>query len=637
VNILTSTAPAFPNFLAFTICSRNFLAQAQLLHDGLRRHHPGIIFYVLLCDDASEIDCHALPFEILTIHELGIPGLDGMVEHYNITELNTAIKPFGFLALFDRHPGAAVAYFDPDILVASRLEEFEAVLRDGADCVLTPHLCEPAEFAEMDDGKMLQYGIYNLGFCALRDTPEVRRVAEWWARRLRTHCVIDLAAGLFVDQKWADLLPAFVGRTSILRHPGYNVAYWNLSQRTVRATDIDGNPGWEVNGAPLRFFHFSGSVVDEPAIFSRHSQQFRADALRDVARLFKAYCVEVEHFGRHDYRVIPYAFNWNGAASINLHTPKSVNDTMTSQMRPFANLPLTVGTLPSYLPLLRARSQAEMSVSTVALASKIARRRAFEADLIPHGAQRPFRVKGRCVVCGKDKGLQVGFMYAGGALPDGRAIPNWREHLDCPGCGFVNRIRASMHVLFQEVRPNLDARIYLTEQLTPLHGWLRKRFANLVGSEYLGSARIPGEIVEGVRHEDIQRLSFPDESLDLILSFDVLEHVPDERRALAEFARCLRPGGTLLFTVPFQDNVQDHEVRAILRPDGTLQHLMEPEYHGNPVDPEGGSLCFRYFGWQLMDDLRAAGLEVPEGLFYWSASFAYLGPTNSIFMARKPG
>ena len=82
-----------------------------------------------------------------------------MVEHYNITELNTAIKPFGFLALFDRHPGAAVAYFDPDILVASRLEEFEAVLRDGADCVLTPHLCEPAEFAEMDDGKMLQYGI----------------------------------------------------------------------------------------------------------------------------------------------------------------------------------------------------------------------------------------------------------------------------------------------------------------------------------------------------------------------------------------------------------------------------------------------------------------------------------------------
>ena len=272
-------------FVAFTVCSRNFLAQAQVLHDGLKRNYRGLAFYVALCDDLAGLDEAAFPFEIFPIRELGIPSLEEMSHRYNITELNTAIKPFVFLELFDRHPGAVVAYFDPDIYVTSRLEELEEALGLGADCVLTPHLCEPAEFAEMEDAKMLQYGVYNLGFCALRDTPEVRRVTAWWGRRLEAHCVIDLAAGLFVDQKWADLLPAFIENTNILRHPGYNVAYWNLSQRTVRR--IAGE--WRVNGEPLRFFHFSGSVVDEPPVFSRHSYQFRNEVLRDVATLFDEY------------------------------------------------------------------------------------------------------------------------------------------------------------------------------------------------------------------------------------------------------------------------------------------------------------------------------------------------------------
>jgi len=218
-----------------------------------------------------------------------------MIDRYNITELNRSIKPFVFLRLFDDFPSRPVVYFDPDIAILSTLTELEQALEQGADCVLTPHICEPAEYAEMQDGRMLQFGIYNLGFCALRDTPEVRRVVAWWGRRLERQCVIDLQAGLFVDQKWADLLPAFIEHTFILRHPGYNVGYWNLSQRTVRR--IDG--GWEVNGLPLRFFHFSGSVVDhDPVVFSRHSSEFRLQTLREAAVLFKDYVTQVYRFGR---------------------------------------------------------------------------------------------------------------------------------------------------------------------------------------------------------------------------------------------------------------------------------------------------------------------------------------------------
>jgi SAM-dependent methyltransferase len=239
-------------------------------------------------------------------------------------------------------------------------------------------------------------------------------------------------------------------------------------------------------------------------------------------------------------------------------------------------------------------------------------------------------------VCGTRQAFRAGFTRAAGEPPDGRRIPDWREQLDCPGCTFVNRLRASLHVLFQEVRPGRDARIYVTEQATPLDRWLRQRFPSAVGSEFLGPNRAPGETVEGVRHEDVQRLSFADASFDLIASFDVLQRVPDERRAFAELSRCLRPGGTLLFTVPFRDDAHEHEMRARLRADGTIEHAMEPGHHGNPVGPEGGSPRVRRFGWRMMDDLREAGLEEPEGLFYWSAEFGYLGANGSVFVARKP-
>ena len=299
------------------------MAQAQVLQASLLRAHPDAVFYVFLCDDNDNQDASSFCFPIIPIDKLGIPSLHELVIAYNITELNTAMKPYAFLYLFEIHADYSVVYLDPDILVLSPFSELLEVLDNGSvDCVLTPHLLEPAEFAEMDESKMLQYGIYNLGFCALRDTINVRRIVAWWARRLEKQCVIDLPSGLFVDQKWADLLPAFIDKTYILRHPGYNVAYWNLSQRTIRLSDQSSEGAeWLANGMPLRFFHFSGSVIDEPVIFSRHSQQFTLENVGDVRTLFFYYVSEVHRFNRAYFRNIPYAFSWNGIKCINEHTP----------------------------------------------------------------------------------------------------------------------------------------------------------------------------------------------------------------------------------------------------------------------------------------------------------------------------
>src|SRR5262249_40972797 len=187
------------------------------------------------------------------------------------------------------------------------------------------------------------------------------------------------------------------------------------------------------------------------------------------------------------------------------------------------------------------------------------------------------------------------------------------------------RMRAALHIIQQEIRPRPDARIYMTEQVTGLYAWLKSRYPDLIGSEYLGAQEERGAVCGGVRNEDLTALTFADQSFDLVLSFDVLEHVPDVDRALRECFRSLRPGGSLVFSAPFRPGSRTNVVRARLGADGTIEHLLPPEYHENPVNRERGALCFRDFGWQVLDQMRAVGFADPRALMYWSRELGYLG------------
>ncbi len=602
------------------------MAQAYTLYDSIVTHHPDAAFAVALCDQVGDFDRSMFPFEIIPMEALGIEALPEMIERYNITELNTAIKPFVFNYFHKNAPGDAVIYLDPDILVVSPLVELFTALDAGADCVLTPHMVEPCEWAEMNEGRLLQFGIYNLGFVALRSTPDVRRICHWWGRRLERECVIDMSRGLFVDQKWADFFPSFIANTHILRHPGYNVAYWNLSQRKVSLDDGT----WKVNNLPLRFFHFSGSSLSEPSVFSRHNSFYVKGGLRDLDILFEEYCERVRHNGLSYYQIeYPFSFNWGGKAAKNEHTPFDPSALKRSAALSGASI-FSETNFP-HLPLMRASSFDEFRKKSAAMEQVIERRRAIENELVPEAD--PFKVPGYCVVCGAPDDFLVSSMYSPGNFADGRPMPNWREHLNGT-CKFTNRLRATLHVMQQEINPAKSDHIYLTEQVTPLFRWFHDRYDVVSGSEYLGPQHQGGDVTDGVRHEDIQNLSFPDKSFDLIVSLEVLEHVPFPDRAFRELRRCLRDDGAALITAPFSANHAADVIRAKLTEEGNIEHLMEPEFHGNPVDPEGGALCFRYFGWSMMDAMKDAGFSRAEVVFYWSQNFGYLGNTNAIILAH---
>ena len=108
----------------------------------------------------------------------------------------------------------------------------------------------------------------------------------------------------------------------------------------------------------------------------------------------------------------------------------------------------------------------------------------------------------------------------------------------------------------------------------------------------------PGKIVNGIRCENLEHLTFGDESFDLHLTQDVFEHLFDPAAAFREIARTLRPGGAHVFTTPLLRKNEPTRFCASLAPDGTVVHLMEPEYHRNPLSSEG-SLVTVNWGYDI--------------------------------------
>ena len=110
---------------------------------------------------------------------------------------------------------------------------------------------------------------------------------------------------------------------------------------------------------------------------------------------------------------------------------------------------------------------------------------------------------------------------------------------------------------------------------------------------------------DGARCEDITNLTFGDNSVDLIVSSDVLEHVPDFHAAVEESARVLVKGGWHIFTVPTTGNT----VQRAKLVDGNVKHLTAPEYHSDPLNSDG-ILAFWTFGFDLPQLFSSEGVRI---------------------------
>jgi hypothetical protein len=248
-----------PQLYAFTSAACNYLPKVRLLVQSFKRYHPEIRLVLALSDAPpnSELIRGEAWDEIIPVEALGIPEWRRWAFTHDIVELSTAIKPFVLSRLLERPDCAGVFYFDPDMVLFSRLDDLIAGL-DESDVLLTPHLNKPEiELPQVMDNEIscLKHGTYNLGFIGVRPSVIGLAFARWWADRAYYFCRDDIPNGLFTDQRWIDLAPALFDGVKVVRSSRFNVAPWNLTTRNLSGDLTD---GLLVDGEPLGFYHFTG-------------------------------------------------------------------------------------------------------------------------------------------------------------------------------------------------------------------------------------------------------------------------------------------------------------------------------------------------------------------------------------------
>lgn len=191
---------------------------------------------------------------------------------------------------------------------------------------------------------------------------------------------------------------------------------------------------------------------------------------------------------------------------------------------------------------------------------------------------------------------------------------NVREGLQCVRCRASSRHRHLAFTLAEMLgatslraarRRGFDKDVYIAEDTGPtpdaLAGAPRVTFSGFHPGVELGAPLSRGKTT----CQDLERLTFPDRSFDVVVTEDVLEHVRRPEIAFAEIHRVLRPGGVHVFTIPYTV-----DRRTLTRVDTTGDEdvvLMEPEWHGDAI--RGRILAYRTFGYDVLDELQHHGFE----------------------------
>ena len=150
----------------------------------------------------------------------------------------------------------------------------------------------------------------------------------------------------------------------------------------------------------------------------------------------------------------------------------------------------------------------------------------------------------------------------------------FRDWYKCSNCGSIPRERALMYVI-EKFYPKWR-QLSIHESSPGNRGASIKLKNNCPGyqtSQYFSGFPL-GEIhSSGWRNEDLENQTFADETFDIVISQDVMEHIFNPEKAFSEIARTLKQGGAHIFTVPIVNKEKPSRVRATLEANGEINYL----------------------------------------------------------------
>ncbi len=204
-----------------------------------------------------------------------------------------------------------------------------------------------------------------------------------------------------------------------------------------------------------------------------------------------------------------------------------------------------------------------------------------------------------------------------------------RDQYLCKRCNSIPRQRALISILGRVAPDWPDRTIFESSPSGPGSSLIADRCRNYTPSQYFEGVK-SGTYVDIFRREDLRCLTLPDNSVDLVVTGDVFEHIINPGPAFREIARVLREGGLHVFTVPIFE--RPHTLVRVAD-DGT--ELMAPDYHGNPIG-DGRALVIREWGDDIVDFIETEAGTPTRRYRTHSWWLGIRGQMTDVLVSQKP-
>ena len=208
-----------------------------------------------------------------------------------------------------------------------------------------------------------------------------------------------------------------------------------------------------------------------------------------------------------------------------------------------------------------------------------------------------------------------------------------RDFYICTKCKSLPRDRQIFKIIYKQ---NINFDIDSVLELSPGNNHIKNIFKNYKGSFYYPDKE-KGSVVDGFYNEDIQNMTFDDNTFDIVIHEDVFEHIFNPVEAIKEIYRILKVGGKSIFCFPIYENLDKNVVRAKIDDAGNVSYILKPMFHGNPIDNDGALVVYEY-GHEILNMLYNA---IPGNKVKWThvhepdPSMGIAGKCLDCFMLEK--
>ncbi|MGO9121792.1 MAG: hypothetical protein ACLQPD_29795 [Desulfomonilaceae bacterium] len=290
-----------------TVATCNYFHFAKTVMESIAKTGTAAERFVFLVDATSDDNPYSSNlFRTITLERISIPKRQQTYFTHSAFEMSALSKPF-IVDYLLHHGYTRVLYIDADTYVYHSLDRTIGQL-DYHDGLFTPHITRSLDDEHTpNDLDVLTNGTINTGFFALKACNTTGALLKWWQEKVIHDCYNEAQRGVFVEQKWIDLIASLFPTFVLDRSPGMNVAYWNLPHKQMTKTGVT----YYVDAAPLIFFHFSGFDPHNPSVLSKYDTRFLKRGMPEpIPELIAEYVDRLKANGLDLYGNQPYRFDY---------------------------------------------------------------------------------------------------------------------------------------------------------------------------------------------------------------------------------------------------------------------------------------------------------------------------------------